>query len=379
MYHEDNPNVKQTEIGAMFGVERSTVSKVLRQKEKYLFPDDGNRSPVKRSKGKFPDIERALSVWARNTCKQGVALTDQLIREKARFFASCVGVSDSQFKANGAGWLEKFKQKNNLHPNGRGRSESDATGLSRGSTAETASTLRSPHHTRTGSTPANSQMRDEDGDSQMMQQSKSQDGQYSGMNSPESFMDLSTGYKTYTHQHSGPVSPSTSYYSPENGMDSAQPSPAFPSQQARMHSGHPVQQRPRSQTFPLIEYISPPASSEPLTPKIISHTMVPPPALASPVPDASNPLVSPRNTPSSSHTILSGHGTPEMSSSASPSRDDARKALETFMSFLKQQPAGFVEPDDFMLVDRLLGKFELDGEPLEGSETHADFHGSMNS
>ncbi|CRK14902.1 hypothetical protein BN1723_021026, partial [Verticillium longisporum] len=32
--------MKQTEIGAMFGVERSTVSKVLRNKEKYLFPED---------------------------------------------------------------------------------------------------------------------------------------------------------------------------------------------------------------------------------------------------------------------------------------------------------------------------------------------------
>ena len=61
----------------------STVSKVLRQKEKYLFPDDGSRSPIKRSKGKFPDIERALSVWAKNTRKQGIALTDAMIREKA--------------------------------------------------------------------------------------------------------------------------------------------------------------------------------------------------------------------------------------------------------------------------------------------------------
>ena len=76
---------------------------MLRQKEKYLFPDDGSRSPIKRSKGKFPDIERALSVWAKNTRKQGITLTDVMIREKARFFATSLGISDSQFKANGAG------------------------------------------------------------------------------------------------------------------------------------------------------------------------------------------------------------------------------------------------------------------------------------
>lgn len=44
----------------------STVSKVLRQKEKYLLQDEGSRSPVKRAKGRSPDIERALAVWAKN-------------------------------------------------------------------------------------------------------------------------------------------------------------------------------------------------------------------------------------------------------------------------------------------------------------------------
>ncbi|PLN84410.1 hypothetical protein BDW42DRAFT_39635 [Aspergillus taichungensis] len=34
LYHEENKTAKQTDIGALFGVERSTVSKVLRQKEK---------------------------------------------------------------------------------------------------------------------------------------------------------------------------------------------------------------------------------------------------------------------------------------------------------------------------------------------------------
>ncbi|KAF2195583.1 CenpB-DNA-bind-domain-containing protein [Zopfia rhizophila CBS 207.26] len=114
LYHEEHPTVKQTEIGAMFGVERSTVSKVLRQKEKYLYQDDGSRSPIKRSKGKFPDIERALSNWARNHQRQGLPLSDVMIREKARFFATTIGNSESHLKANSTSWLEKFKQKNNL-------------------------------------------------------------------------------------------------------------------------------------------------------------------------------------------------------------------------------------------------------------------------
>jgi hypothetical protein len=39
---------------------------VLRQKEKYLLQDEGSRSPIKRAKGRSPDIERALAVWAKN-------------------------------------------------------------------------------------------------------------------------------------------------------------------------------------------------------------------------------------------------------------------------------------------------------------------------
>lgn len=92
----------------------STVSKVLRQRDKYLYPDERSRSPFKKAKAKFPDIERALANWARNYQRQGLLLTDAIIREKASFFATTVGNSESNLKANSASWLEKFKRKNNL-------------------------------------------------------------------------------------------------------------------------------------------------------------------------------------------------------------------------------------------------------------------------
>ena len=100
-YAEEHPGSKQTEIGGVYlfstpmrtlltscsnlwsrtkvgklsgrlycvlhtDHERSTVSKVLRQKDKFLTQDDGSRSPIKRAKGRSPDIERALAVWAKN-------------------------------------------------------------------------------------------------------------------------------------------------------------------------------------------------------------------------------------------------------------------------------------------------------------------------
>ncbi|RPB15426.1 CenpB-DNA-bind-domain-containing protein [Morchella conica CCBAS932] len=377
IFHEEHPNVKQTEIGAMFGVERSTVSKVLRQKEKYLFPDDGSRSPVKRSKGKFPDIERALAVWAKNTRKQGVALTDMMIREKAKFFASSVGISDSQFKANSAGWLEKFKHKNNLHANGRGRSESDVTGAGR---AASIGLLGSPRqgHARTESTPMFKQEGVGPLGSPLMRESKSTDSNHT--ESPESYMEFG-GFKhqmqtpgsasTATSMSSmftdtgssftGPASPTSPFFSPD-ARGERLTSPGYPP-----HVRIPGVQRPRSQTFHGLDstYISPPPSSEPLTPKMIGQTSLQPSSLAS-------PQDMPHDTPASSHTTISGQSAPQ-TPMGPPSREDACRALEVVMSFMRQQPVGSMYSDDYVLVGKLLGRIGLDGGPID--ENHAGFPG----
>lgn len=89
----------------------STVSKILRQKEKYLFPDNGSLSLAKRAAGKLPDIDRALANWVQNSEKYGIQLTDASIKEKARFFAATLGISG---QPTGTGWLEKFKLKNGI-------------------------------------------------------------------------------------------------------------------------------------------------------------------------------------------------------------------------------------------------------------------------
>lgn len=325
---------------------------------------------MKRSKGKFPDIERALAVWAKNTRKQGVALTDIMIREKAKFFAMSVGISDGQFKANSAGWLEKFKQKNNLHANGRGRSESDVTGLGRMS-----SVLSSPRqgHSRTESTPVFKQENAGPLGSPLMRESKSQDSNQTQTESPESYMEfggfkqmqtpgsasttsMSSMFTDTASSFTGPASPTSPFFSPDARTDSGRPSPGY-HPQARIPG---VQQRPRSQTFPMAldpTYISPPPSSEPLTPKTL-QTVAPP--SASPVPDIPHPLASPRHTPASSHTTVSGHSAPP-TPMGPPSREDACRALEVVMSFMREQPVGFVEPDDYVLVGKLLGRLALDG------------------
>lgn len=334
----------------------STVSKVLRQKEKYLYPDDGSRSPVKRSKGKFPDIERALSVWAKNANKKGVELTDKMIWDRARLFATSIGITDSHFKANSQGWIEKFKQKNNLiaKHDGEVRSPGEIHG-GRARSASSTSVLDSP-----------------------MAISRSQDSDYAATQhgSPESFLEWTPGGNNYKHAGSDSVSsasmssmftdssvvasPTSPFFSHGGQRIESGRSPEFPSQQARMQS----QMRPRSQTFPLISvdstYISPPSSSEPLTPKIVPQAIPEiDPALSNPALGGSESihpaLASPRETPTN---------TPSMA----PSREDAKRALEVVMTYLRQQPVGvLLEPDEYLSMTKLLGRFGIGGP--EGEHT----------
>ncbi|KAI9727681.1 MAG: hypothetical protein M1828_005909 [Chrysothrix sp. TS-e1954] len=116
LYHDENPSKKQTEIGELFGVERSTVSKVLRHKEKYLQQEpEGNRSPMRKSKGKRPDLDRSLAKWIQNQQSKGVNVTDDIIKEKARFFWMAGGYgSECPVNIHSQSWLEKLKQKANL-------------------------------------------------------------------------------------------------------------------------------------------------------------------------------------------------------------------------------------------------------------------------
>lgn len=362
----------------------STVSKVLRQKEKYLFPDDGSRSPIKRSKGKFPDIERALSNWARNHQRQGLPLNDSIIKEKARFFATTVGNSESHVKVNSISWLEKFKQKNNL-PGAKSRKGSDANDSDGAIKVE--SNCTSGSHTPSGFSPISPSGLTSP---TTISPNRSQDGLKT--ESPESYLDFASGYR---HSHSqsatslasvfsdntapssfsaGPTSPISPFYSPDPSYG---PGPFMASRQARLPSLSNNFVRPRSQTFPMLgvepSYISPPASSEPLTPKYLQQSMATP-ALDSPMEEMPPPLgnhddtlqrnisTTNYNNGNSGPTSMPPPPTPTASPQSppgSPSQDDARRALELVMTFFQHQPSGLVDPQEYITMGKLMEKLKL--------------------
>ena len=366
----------------------STVSKVLRNREKYLYPEDRSLSPVKRvTKGKFPDVERTLANWAKKSQKGGVLLTDAAIQAQERFFVNNVGTNEILLKTNNTNWLEKFKQKNGI---GAGRltrraSEtniSDSGSLNPDSAGESArqtpnvispsspSALPSP-------SPLSASKSDEDLKHESLNEYFEQEnGEYRHSNS-QSTTSLSSAFTD-----TGPTSPTTPFaFSPDGTSGSWMPS-------QHSHPNPPGNnfQRPRSQTFPMLGIDPSFISSQPngsSTPKYLPVT-APSSALDSPIHELSSPfgmdsaICSPPLHHSSSNgsmappsmtTPITGLQSPPGSSApSSPTQDDARKALDTLLNYFQQAPTGIVDQNDYMTVLKLTEKlrFQTSNGPLPG-------------
>lgn len=360
----------------------STVSKVLRQKEKYLFQDDGSRSPIRKGKGKFPDIERALANWARNHQKSGLPLTDSLIKEKARFFSTTVGNNESHLKTTSASWLEKFKQKNNLM-GAKSRKGSIAE------ESEPASNPPSNVHTPGAISPTSpggvaspvvsakqskENLKVDNSDVQELADHRKPFHSQSNTSLSSVFTD--TAPSSFSAGPTSPTSLSSPFFTPDSACG---PNPFMNNQQGRGQPGSGNFQRPRSQTFPLLtgveQYMSPPASSEALTPKYTGTTtldspldeMQPSMATIEEAMQVSPTMVTsamqPPPVPASSMlpSNLSLHTSmPDSMSPIPPSHEDAARALELVWTFFQQPHEDFnVEPQEYLTIGKLMEKIKL--------------------
>jgi hypothetical protein len=73
--------------------------------------------------------------------------------------------------------------------------------------------------------------------------------------------------------------------------------------------------------------------------------------------------------PPSSGTPITGLQSPPGSSApSSPTQDDARRALDTLLTFFNQAPSGLVDRDEYMTVLKLTEKLRLqqNNGPLPG-------------
>lgn len=115
-----HPKMKQDDLAAIFGIERSTVSKVLKDKERWLNIEDDSETAkiVKHRSARFPEVETPLTHWAHQMIASGEFVSDSMLRSKALEIAGMVGGPASKFKAS-SGWIDKFRDRANL-PKGLG-------------------------------------------------------------------------------------------------------------------------------------------------------------------------------------------------------------------------------------------------------------------
>ncbi|KAK8124638.1 uncharacterized protein PG998_000397 [Apiospora kogelbergensis] len=365
-YAADNPKSKQTEIGAKFGVERSTVSKVLRNKDRWLSQEDRSGSPVKRIKGKNVDVERTFVNWMRNQSKKGILLSDEAMLNKARTFHATTGSSENPAKIITQPWLDKIKKRYNIGPGSMIRRASE-TAIPDNTRLSRDSPTLSPDSPADQSPPPASANEEND--------------------TTSNFTDFETSVYKYPHSQSttslasAVTDPSSSTFSGGAFSPASQftfsPNPdSGLFDQARNSPGNSHLQRPRSQTLGNLDLdFDQVQSSEPPTPRYSLSATAPPSAVESPVHEIAAPTfgmdsaISPKTLHRSrSNSSLGMRSAGGMNSSpTSPSQDDARRAAGTLLNWMQNTQAGYVNNDDLFLVLRITEKLGLQ-QQMPGSK-----------
>lgn len=124
-YQMEHPKMRQEDIAKAFHIERSTVSKILKQKEKWLSSPEEPQALMSKYRydsssmssssttdtgrsAKYQGVEHPMEDWVKEQNKRGTVFTDAMIRAKALEVASGVADARDKFKAS-PGWIENFK------------------------------------------------------------------------------------------------------------------------------------------------------------------------------------------------------------------------------------------------------------------------------
>jgi hypothetical protein len=330
-----------------------------------------------------------LANWAKNHQRQGLPLSDHLIKEKARFFATTVGSSESHAKVNSNSWLEKFKQKNHLM-GAKPRKEADTKDKDGGGTKSERSDIQTPNGispispTELSPSPTSpSHSRDE-----------------LKVGSPDSYSDYKHGHSqsatslascftdaTAPSSFGGPQSPTSPIFSPDiaNGASSYMQA----TQQRSVSSGNVgTSSHTNSQAFPMLGVESDYAASiENPTPRqmegMMSNSTLDRPLdeytersfsissqdihhlsqtgskAHSPMPGNSPSVMAPPPNPLLTSVSVTSSAAP--SPISPPSQEEARRALALVMTFFQSQPSGVVDPQEYITMGKLMEKLKAQG------------------
>jgi len=116
-----HPNVKHSDMANYFNekfnltIDRSTVSKILLTKEKWLTNKQTSNMFRLRSV-KYPKLDKAIELWVSQAIAAGLPLSDQILQEKGCDFARSFNIDDYLYYMRCSnGWVYKFKKRYGLH------------------------------------------------------------------------------------------------------------------------------------------------------------------------------------------------------------------------------------------------------------------------
>ena len=121
LFKQRNPNKTQNEIKDEFNskyqlnLDRSTISKILSDKEKWMnfIVNETINNTFRKSRVKHPDLEKALNIWVNQAVASGLSISENLLCEKAHYYVMVMNISVEDMKFSNR-WLSGFKQRNNL-------------------------------------------------------------------------------------------------------------------------------------------------------------------------------------------------------------------------------------------------------------------------
>lgn len=337
----------------------STVSKILRQRDRYMNPQtkEGSTSPVvKKSKAKLPDFEKTLTNWVKNQLIKQLPIKDEDLRKQVQVFSFS---RSDQAVVSSAAWLEAFKRKNHLVASQRADGEPTLVDSSTTSLSHTPAD-ESPTSSNGLVSPAMSTVDD--------LRLKRED--------THELFDFDTGKDSYVHSQSM----DHDLGEPTLGSLLASLSPKIP-QEGRyglsmMEAKPDISRgscRQRSQTFSHIPGIGPdsrPSSSSSKAPSLPVRSLtsttdggissVDPRQMMKrhkSVPDIHSPEQA-RFSPMPPPPLPKSADTSPVSHPASPAEDDNIRALHAIKALLEQNP-NVAEPDDYLAIGKLMEKLKL--------------------
>ena len=371
----------------------STVSKVLRNREKYLnSTEDRSSSPVKRAKGKNVNLEKTLENFVRNAHKNGIPLTIEDLEEKAHLFSRMGGspsgdnipisraVVEKLMLKSGQGRLMRRASETNIPDSVRGSPSLSASQPSSAISPASPSAHPSP-------SPLSANKSDEEKDGLGGFMDFAADGNAYKHSNSQSTTSLSSAFTDGggSSFSGSALSPTASFnFSPDGNVGTFLDQTRQIPPPGGAASGF---QRPRSQTFPTLdlEYMNQQQNNEPLTPKYHVPSTAPTSALESPANEIQpshfghgmdHAVTSPQLRRSSSNNSLAGRSatTPATtsavgSSPSSPTQEDARRAADTLLSFI-QNSGAFVDHNEYLTVVRLTEKLRIHQAQMAKATTH---------